>query len=172
MTFQPAQTQSPYLPPEQDFPADNELFREILANRERITANILNIKENAQYEKVETISGQQWFSTLSGGALKTSYVFRLSFDLVALNGGSIPIGVTTLTLTSTTQPALINIPTAIQPVHGFGAANNGTNFYFINDPLVYVRTNVWTNLTQQIIVTNNSGASLTQAVWVMEYIKT
>lgn len=178
MTLSPTQAQSPYLPPEQDFPSDENLFREILSNRERMTANILNIKENAQYEKVETITAQQWFSQNANGAIKTSYVYRLTFDLVALNGAPIPIGTKTLTLSKTvpppdgTQPQPINIPTAIQPVHGFGAANNGTNFYFINDPLVFVRTNVWSNATQQIIITNNSGATLTQAVWVFEYIKT
>lgn len=173
MTFGPANTQQAYLPPEQDFPEDSKLFREILSSRERLTATILNIKENAQYEKVEILTGQQWFTSAASGATKTSYTIRLTFDLVALNGGvAIPIGTTTLSLSTSTQPAKINIPTAIQPVHGFGAANNGTNFYFINDPLVFVRTNVWTNATQQIIIQNNSGATLTQCVWVMEYIKT
>jgi hypothetical protein len=171
MTFGPINTQSPYLPPEQDFPEDNKLFREILSNRERITATILNIKENAQYEKREIITGQQWFSSVVSGAIKTIYIYRLSFDLVALNAGAIPTGTTTLTLSSSTQPALIMIPTAIFPVHGFGAASNGTNFFFINDPNVYVETNVWTNTTQQIIITNNSGANLTYCVWVFEYSK-
>ncbi|MCQ6468460.1 hypothetical protein NPN14_24855, partial [Vibrio parahaemolyticus] len=86
--------------------------------------------------------------------------------LVALNGGvAIPVGVTTLDLVLLVnpQPAPITIPTAIQPICGYGAANNGANFYFINDPLVFVRTNVWTNASQQIIITNNSGATLTQA---------
>jgi hypothetical protein len=172
MTIGPNNSQSPYLPPEQDFPDDLSLFREILSNRERLTATILNIKENAQYEKRELLSGQQYFSAIISGALKTLYTFRLTFDLVALNGGvPIPVGVTTLILTTTSQPPLINIPTAIQPVHGFGAANNGTLFYFINDPLVYINTNVWTNTTQEIIITNNSGAALIQAVFVFEYIK-
>jgi hypothetical protein len=175
MTFGPANSQSAYLPPEQDFPEDEDLFREILAERERLTATILNVKENAQYEKVELLSGQQWFSQTVDMAIVTSYIFRLTFDLVALNGGvPIPPGITTrdLVLLVNPQPSPINIPTAIQPVHGFGAANNGINFYFINDPLVFVRTNIWTNASQQIIITNNSGAPLTQCVWVMEYIKT
>jgi hypothetical protein len=172
MTFGPSNTQSSYLPPEQDFPEDNDIFREILSNRERLTANILNIKENAQYEKNEIITGQQWFSQITTGAIKTTYTYRLAFDLVALNGGvAIPIGITTLTLSSSTQPASITIPTSVQPVHGFGAANNGTNFYFINDPLLFVKTNVWTTGSQQIIITNNTGATLTQAVWVFEYFK-
>lgn len=173
MTLGPANTQSSYLPPEQDFPEDNKLFREILSNRERLTATILNVKENAQYEKVELITGQQWFSQIVSGAKTTSYVYRLTFDLVALNGGVAIAngGATTLALSAVTQPPLITVPNAIQFVHGFGAANNGTNFFFINDPLVFVRTNVWTSVTQQIIITNNSGATLTQCVFVAEYIK-
>lgn len=173
-TFGPTNTLSSYLPIEFDIPNDQVILRELIATRNRLTAQIVNIKENGNYEKNEILTAQQWFSTIVSGAIITSYPLRLTFDLVALNSGT-PIpngGTTTLTLTTTTQPAAINIPTAIQPVHGFGAANNGTNFFFINDPLVFVNTNVWTNATQQIIITNNSGAALTQAVWVFEYIKT
>lgn len=172
MTFGPANTQTSYLPPEQDFPEDIKLYREILANRERLTATILNIKENAQYEKRELLTAQQWFSSVQNGAIKTSYTLRLTFDLVALNGGPIGAGATVLTLTTTTQPPLITVPTAIQPVHGFGAAFNGTAWFFINDPLVFVRTNNWTSVLQQLNITNNTGANLTIATFVMEYIKT
>lgn len=171
MTFGPANSQSSFLPVEFDITSNDQLFRELIAKRERLTATLLNIKENAQYETIELLTGQQWFTNNTTGATRTSYVFRLTFDLVALNGGNIGPGTTTLTLSSSTQPPSINIPNSIQPVHGFGAANNGTNFYFINDPLVYVRTNVWSSGSQQVIITNNSGSPLTQAVWVFEYIK-
>src|SRR5271154_112449 len=114
MTFGPANTIQAYLPPEQDFPEDSKLFREILANRERLTANAINIKENAQYEKVEILTGQQWFSGIVNGAIITSYVYRLTFDFVDLNGGvAIPGGATTFTLQtdpSVATPIKINIP--------------------------------------------------------------
>jgi len=170
-TIGPNNTQTNYLPPEVGFGSDEKMLKELLEKRERLTATIVNLKENAQYEKRELITGQQWFSATSGGAIKTTYTFRLTFDLVALNGGAIPVGSTSLTLSSSTLPSSINIPNSIQPVHGFGAANNGTSFYFINDPLVFVRTNVWTTGSQIITITNNTGASLTQCVWVMEYFK-
>lgn len=179
-TFGPANTQSSYLPDEFQIEGSEEYFRQLIAERERLTASILNIKENAQYEKVELLSAQQWFTSQTGGATggarTTSYIFRLTFDLVALNGGvAIPGGLTVFTLQANpavATPIKINIPTAIQPVHGFGAANNGANFFFINDPLLFVTTNVWTNALQQINITNNTGAALTQCVWVFEYIKT
>lgn len=167
----PNNTQSPYLPPEFDLDKDNDNWRELISLRERSTANIINIKENAQYEKRELLTAQQWFTSNVMGAYKSNYVFRLTFDLVALNGGPIPVGTTTLTLTPATQPSSINIPNNLVPVHGFGAANNGANFYFINDPNLYIRTNVWSNASQQIIITNNTGANLTSCVWVFEYQK-
>lgn len=180
MTLGPPNTQSSYLPPELDFTVDERLFRELVSKRERLTATLLNVKENAQYEKRELLSGQQWFSQQVSGATKTNYVYRISFDLTTFNAPflprvPVPIGVTTFTLNASptvTQPTSINIPTNIFPVHGFGAAINGTNFFFINDPLLFVRTNIWTNALQQVIVTNNTGAPLTWCVWVMEYIKT
>lgn len=172
MTFSPGNSQSSFLPIEFDITSNEEIFRELIAKRERLTASILNIKENAQYEKRELLTAQQWFSSYSSGAIKTNYSYRLTFDLVALNGGNIPnAATTTLALSATTQPALISVPNSIQPLHGFGAVNNGANFFFLNDPLVYVRTNVWTAAVQQISITNNTGAALTQAVWVLEYLK-
>lgn len=171
MTFGPPNSISSFLPLEQDFPEDNKLFREILAARERATASTVNLKENGSYEKVELLAGQFWFTTNTSGAMRPTYVYRLTFDLVALNGGNIGAGATTLTLSASTIPAAIKIVNSIQPIRGFGAANNGTNFYFINDPLLFVRTNVWTNVSQQIIITNNTGANLTQCVWCFEYFK-
>lgn len=176
MTLGPANTQSSYLPPEQEFPENDGLFREILTQRERLTATILNVKENANYEKREIISAQQWFSTLAGGAIKTSYGYRLTFDLVALNGGNIANGATT-TISVPTDPT-VGTPTTIQyansliPLHGFGAGTNGTTYYFVNDPLLYVRYTNTSTTVQSVAVTNNTGGAVTQLYWVFEYLKT
>jgi hypothetical protein len=171
MTLGPNNSQTSYLPPEVDFIVNDEISNELMAKRHRLLATVVNIKENAQYEKREVLTGQQFFSAVQSGAIKTSYTYRLSFDLVALNGGPIPVGSTTFTLTATTSPAAISVPTGIQPIHGFGGAKNATTCYFINDPLVFVRTNIWTTGSQTITITNNTGATLTQCVWVFEYIK-
>src|SRR2546429_5154363 len=138
MTFGPANTLSSYLPIQFQVEGDEEFFRQLIAERERLTATIVNIKENAQYEKQEIITGQQWFTSQVSGALKSNYIYRLAFDLTTFNAPftvsvPIPVGVTTFTLNADptiTQPSSINIPTNIFPVHGFGAASNGTNFYF------------------------------------------
>lgn len=171
----PVNSLQAYLSPEQDFPEDSKLFREILAERERLTANAINIKENAQYEKREILTGQQWFSHSVSGAIITSYVFRLTFDLVNLNGGSIATGGTT-TINLPTDPA-VNTPIAIPyangliPVHGFGAGTGGTTYYFVNDPNLYVRFVNTSPTVQAVLVTNTTGAAITQLYWVFEYIK-
>lgn len=173
MTFGPINSQTSYLPPEFDIPKDKELFQEFIAQRERLTSSIVNIKENAQYEKTELLTGQQYFSTQIGGVLKTSYTYRTAFDLVALNGGNIPNGTTTLTLTTTTVPPLIKFATSLIPVHGFGAATTtATIFVFANDPNLSVQFNNSNPAAQTIVIVNNLGVSFTQFYWVMEYIKT
>ena len=173
MTYGPINSQTSYLPPEFDIPKDQEMFQEFIALRERLTASIVNIKENAQYEKVEVLTGQQYFSTFNEGAIKTSYTYRTAFDLVALNGANIPAGTTTLTLTTTSVPPLIKFTTALIPVHMFGAATTtGTVFVGINDPNLSVQFNNSTPTAQTIVIVNNLGVALTQLYWVMEYIKT
>jgi hypothetical protein len=174
-TFGPINTQSAFLPPEQDFPEDPSLMREILAQRERITATVLNVKETAQYEEREIITGQQWFSQVVSGAIKTNYGYRLTFDLVALNGGSIANGSTT-TISLPTDPTM-GTPTCIQyangliPLHGFGAGTGGTTYYFINDPSLYVEFTNTSTTVQSISITNNTGSAITQCYWVFEYLK-
>ena len=150
-------------------------MNELLAKRERLTElHGSNIREIAQYQTVELRTGQGWFGTSPvNQTSQPRQGFRLTFDLVALNGGvAIPAGPTTFTLTASTVPAKIQIPTALIPTDGYGACTNATNFYFINDPLVFVRTNIWTNASQTITITNNTGSDLVQCYWVMEYIKT
>jgi hypothetical protein len=178
MTFAPANTQTAFLPVEFQVEKEEKLFKELIAKRERLTATILNVKEIAQYELRELLNGQQWFNPGTSQAYSQTstrmprYGFRTTFDLVALNGGVIPAGATTLTLTAATIPPLIPFANSLIPTDGYGAATNATEFYFINDPLLFVRTNLMTTAVQQITVTNNTGSDLTQCFWVMEYLKT
>lgn len=173
MTIAPSNTQSSYLPAEFQVEGDEQFFRQLIAERERITSSIVNIKENAQYEKRELLSAQQWFSSNNNGAIKTNYAYRTSFDLVALNGGNIGAGVTSLTLTATTQPPLISFVNLLIPLHGFGAATTtGTIFVFVNDPNLYVQFDNSVPAAQKVVITNNLGVNLTQLYWVFEYLKT
>lgn len=169
----PSNSQSVFLPPEVQFGSDPQQMNELLAKRERLTATCVNLREISQYSTSEIRTGQSWFNTSQvNETSQPRQGFRLTFDLVAMNAGiSIPTGATSFTLTSSTVPAAIQIATGLIPTDGYGACTTTTNFYFINDPLVFVRMNNWTNASQIITITNNTGSALTQAYFVFEYIK-
>ena len=69
---------------------------------------------------------------------KIEMAYRITADLVILNGGNIPTGSTSLVLVlfNATQ----NINGYLYPVQGFGGAvDTGGLSYFLNDPDIYVR---------------------------------
>jgi hypothetical protein len=115
----------------------------------------------------ETAPFEQWFQTANPQQNRNAY--RITADLVALNGAPIPAQVlpTNIPLTTSTQPMKIN--GYLYPVQGFGGAvDTGGLSYFLNDPSIYVRYQASTNT---IIIQNNSGTALTWCVWVQEYLK-
>ena len=172
MSFAPINSVSSYLPIEFYLPDDEDLAKDFISKRERLTADILNLKENANYELRELLTAQQWFSTVTPPATpRQRYGYRTTVDLVALNGGvAIPAGVTNLVLPAN---ATVGIPAAIigytlpLPSHGSALAADGVSL-FLNDPFVYVR---FTSATNTISITNNYGANLTQCYFVLEYLK-
>jgi hypothetical protein len=176
MTFAPTNSQAAYLPPEQDFPEDNGVFREILSNRFRLTATILNVKENAQYELSETLNAQQWFSTTPPNVTKiTRYAYRITFDLVAMNGGPIGAGATSLELNQEQSPLVLTNITF--PVHMFGAATVAGPKYL---PLPYASASgdnieIWFDNTlptaQTININNAYGSNLITCYICFEYLK-
>ncbi len=175
MTFAPANSISSFLPIEFQVEGDEQFFRQLISERERLTASIVNVKENSNYEMTELLSGQQWFTSNIGGQLNPNFGFRLSFDLVALNGGSIPNGTTVIALptsTATGVPIVISYANGLIPLHGFGAATIGTTYYFINDPQIFVRYTNTSTTVQSVTVINSTGSSITQMYWVFEYLKT
>lgn len=166
-TIGPLNTQSSYLPIEFDLPEDEKLQRELISKRQRLIASIVNIKENANYEKRELLSAQQWFSAVVSGYIITKYGFRTTVDCVALNGGVIGAGATALVLTGTTSPPAITGYVVPLPGHGAALATDGTSL-FLNDPQVFFR---FVSATNTLTITNNYGANLTWCVVVLEYLK-
>ena len=172
-TIAPSNAQSSYLQVEFDLPQDEKRQSEIIAERHRRIASVVNIKENAQYEKRELLSAEQWFSANptgeTPGYIITKYGFRTTIDCVALNGGvSIPIGVTVLVLTSgatATMPPAISGYTVPLPSHIAGLGADGVSIW---EPLVYA---TFTSSTNTLTITNNYSAALTWCVFVLEYLK-
>ena len=140
-------------------------FQSILLLYLRRVANSVNSKESGLFLLQENANFEQWYQI--GNPQQNRNAYRITIDLVNLNGGNISTGSTSLILSSSTQPTLIN--GYLYPVQGFGGAIDTTGLsYFLNDPSIYVRYN---NSTNTIIITNNSGNALTWAVWVQEYLK-
>ena len=149
------------LPISLDVNPDEKGYQDTLLLYLRRIANSTNTKESGLFLLQETASFEQWFQTsipTSGNSQQNRNGYRLTSDLVALNGGNIPTGVTTLTLTTSTQP-----------VAGFGGSlDTSNNSYFPSDPNVTISFNSSTNI---FTITNNTGNALTQLYWVMEYLK-
>lgn len=169
MTFGPANALSSYLPIEFQIEGNEKFVRELIAQRQRLIASIVNIKENANYELRELLSAQQWFATNTVGQPQIQrYGFRTTADLVKLNAGvAIPAGVTALVLTANTIPPAIVGGTIPLPSHGSATDVNGV-WYFLNDPNIFI---TFTPATQTITITNNLAVALTQAYFEFEYLK-
>lgn len=149
-----------------DVNPDERDFQSTLILYLRRIANAINTKESGLFLLQENAPFEQWYQTANPGQNRNAY--RITVDLVLLNAGNIPAGVTNLVLTAVTQPMKIN--GYLFPVQGFGGAVDiGGLSYFLNDPDIYVR---YQHSTDTIIITNNTGNALTWAVWVMEYLKT
>ncbi len=153
------------LPVSLDVTPEDKEFQSILLLYLRRVANAVNTKESGLFLLQENASFEQWYQIGNPGQNRNGY--RITADLVMLNGGNIPVGTTNIVLSSSTQP--LNITGYLYPVQGFGGAiDTGGLSYFLNDPDIYVR---YQNSTNTIIIQNNSGNALTWCVWVQEYLK-
>lgn len=156
------------LPISLDVNPEEKGFQSTLILYLRRIANAVNTKESGQFLIQEIANFEQWFQPFVDGVpLQTRSGYRLTFDLVALKGGNIPTGTTSLTLTTSTQPpAIIGY---LYPVHSSGGALDTTGVsYFPSDPNVEI---TYTNSTNTITIINNTGNALTWCVWEMNYLK-
>lgn len=153
------------LPISLDVKPEENGFQDILLLYLRRIANASNTKESGLFLLQETANFEQWYQI--GKPQQNRNGYRITVDLVMLNGGPIGAGTTPIVLSSSTQPMAIN--GYMFPVQGFGGALDTMGIsYFLNDPQVFVR---YINSTNTIDITNNSGNDLTWCVWVQEYLK-
>lgn len=149
---------------------DEKDYQTILQRYLRRVANAVNTKTSGLYLLQENANFEQWFQTTvstSGASIQNRNAYRTTIDLVKLNGGPILVGTTTVTLTTSTQPPAIN--GYLYPVQGFGGALDSTGIsYFPSDPKVTI---TFTGSTNTISITNNTGNSLVQCYFVLEYLK-
>jgi len=169
--FGPQNSLSVFLASGFDLPRDDEEIRDVITTRENLTASAVNLREIAQYELREIITGQQWFDATPGGnsfngpQTQNRTGYRRTFDLVALNQGPILAGATTIRI----QPSLsgITIPTMC-----FGAATT-TAAVFVFFPSMNIDFTMDNSnpAMQTLTITNNVGADLIQCYATIEYLK-
>ncbi len=169
MTFGPVNSYSSYLPIEFDLPKEPEAQRQFINKRERLTASILNVKENGNYEQHELLSAEQWFTSIINGVSVGKFGFRFTFDLVKLNGGPIPPGLTVINLALVTPP--ISIIGITYPLPSYGSGTIAGPIYVFTGTDFNVTFDNTVPAAQLINITNNTGANLTQCFWVFQYLK-
>lgn len=164
MTFSPVNSQSSYLPVEFALPKDGKDFLDFINKRERLTASIVNIKENGNYENNEILSGQQWFAT-SFTPKKTRYTYR-----TVVNFGTLPNNATG------TAPHNIKVDQNTIFTKILATATN-PNTKFI--PIPYINTGtpgdsveIWVDAMNVNIKTTSANYTVfTTTYVVLEYIK-
>lgn len=165
MTYGPLNAQSSYLPTEFDLSGEEQEILYLIAERERMTASIVNLKESGQYENLELLSGQQFFST-STGINKPRYTFRK-----VINFGTLPNAATK----SVAHGISVNNNFIFTRIYGI-ATDQAAPFFI---PLPYINTGapgdsveLWADATNVNIKTTTANyIAYTITYVVLEYIK-
>jgi len=151
--------QTNQLPISIEFPADPELFREILSLWQQRVSNSVNSKTGGLFTLVETFNSEQFFTAGNPNVFRNDY--RKTFDITGLNGGNIAGGAT------------VNFP------HGITGLLQGTLIYAtctavsgITFTVTYPYFTVDTATGGNINFTNPLGATaLSTVIGVAEYVK-
>lgn len=167
MTFSSNQSlNTNQLPISLDVDPEEPNYQSILQAYLRRVANAVNTKQSGLFLLQETSTFSQYYTIGNPQQNRSSY--RLTVDLVLLNGGPIPTGTPTIPPLSTTTTPVAPIG-YLSPVSSNGGALDSTGkSWFINDPLLSVQ---YISSTNTIIIVNGTGSALTRCVWAMEYLK-
>ncbi len=139
-----------------DYPAtDEEEFLEVLTLDRKRMADAVNTKVGGVYQTQENASFKQVFTANDPQALRN--VYRMTFDLVTLNGGPIAPG--------PMAPKPHGLTGLVSTLQMFVGCTNTTPQYF---EVVY--PNIYLDAVN-INFTNPSAANLTSAILVAEYTK-
>lgn len=152
------------LPISVEFPRDQEEFTNTISLLYKRIANAVNGKESALYLLQELATFKLYFT--SNDPLKLINVYRKTFDMVNLNGGSIAAG------TTVSFPHGINSIVACTLIFGTATTSDIPVRYV---PLPYVSQvaaeNIQIYLTPTHVVLVNGNSILTQAYITAEYVK-
>lgn len=155
--------QSNQLPISSDIPdVKSKDFSDTLSLLYKRIANSVNTKEGSLYLTEELATFKSFFINNNPQKFRNGY--RMTYDLVDLNGGVIPAGVTTLSVPDTIEGLQ-------EPIMGYGAGTIDGPIYVFNGDDFNVRFDNTDEAEQNIIITNNTGSDLITLIWVFEYLK-
>jgi hypothetical protein len=162
MTFLPANAQQAYVPPSVILPEDPTLLRTVLTEKLQKIIEALNDKDIGQYNTVELLNGQLFFT--SGNPNKFRHVFRKVVDFGALPN---------TTTKSVAHGITWNANTRFTRIYGT-ATDPSTSAI----PLPYADANVVTNCvrlsvdaTNAIVETSANFSGYTTTYIVLEYVQ-
>jgi hypothetical protein len=167
----PAQL-SNQLPLSIDFPQDPDELQRILSSSYKQTVDSLNSKEGALYLLQEINSFAQFFPSSvdanSSQSLVLRPAYRVTFDLVAMNGGPISTGITVIPLLP--EQFIVGI---VEPTSLRGAATiSGPEYVSLHGASSDCEFDNTNPNAQTIIVTNNYASEYSTAIFIFEYLKT
>jgi hypothetical protein len=160
---------SGFLAPNIDLPdvaVNPSLFMEVINERERSTASIVNIKENGTFTIEELEAGENWFAAAGNAISRTRAAFR-----VVVNFGALP------NAGSKSVPHNIPITSMYSATHVYGAATNptatGNNPIWIPIPRVDATDPVALHVTPTnvVITTITNLSAFTTCYVILEYLK-
>lgn len=175
-TQSPQRSEFPWLPIEFQLPNGENEIRDVIAERERSTADIVNLKENALYEIEEILTAQQWFKAADNQEKR--YTYRK-----VINFGALP--------DTTTKTVVHNIPvraaattyagdpgTIFTKIYGVATHPTNTDPAIKALPIPYVDPataangiQLYVTDTNVVIITAANYSAYTTCYVVLEYIQ-
>lgn len=159
-TYLPANSKTAFLNTSEVFPEDNSQFLIKLTTLYTDIANAVNVREIAQYDLVEFLTGEQWFT--SGNPNIKRSTFRKTFSIGSIASGA----------TSTTTHNLTGI-TAF--THIYGTAVTDAPDYrpipYSSATAVAEQIEVKIDATNITIINGAASPNLISALIILEYLK-
>lgn len=166
--------QANQLPVSIEFNNEQDNFLEILTLWERRVANAVNSKVGSFYVLTENFSFKQYFTNGDSNVFRN--IYRITFDMVALNGGPIAPGATA------SFPHNIVLPVTTSLFNGVNIYGSATNSDVAPNgpkrmPLPYSSETTTLNIeiylddVNVVLINGSTQTALTYATIVAEYLK-
>lgn len=172
----PTNSDFPFLPIEFQLPNNPDDYRDVIAERERSTADILNVKETALYETTELLTAQQWFVT--GDNQEKRYTYRKVIDFGGLPNAATKAIVHNIPVRAAGTTGVGDPGTLFTKIYGVATHPTNTDPAIKSLPLPYVDPLVLANGiglyvtdTNVVVFTAIDYSAFTTTYIVLEYIQ-